>query len=137
MKKFLGLEQISAAKSIPAELDARILAAAGLKARSLHRKKVLTKIVFPSLVTTSAAAAAAVVMMLPENIPHRETSRPGIINRPTVSAVAKVSAPAANAPAAVSQSDMLAMADFSTMEQEYYNLANIAEFSLDGDNFSM
>ncbi len=137
MKKHLGLEQISAVKSIPAELDARILAAAGLKARSLHRKKVLTKIVFPSLATSTAAAAAAVVMMLPENIPHRETSRPGIINRPTMSAVVNTSAPVANAPAAISQSGMLAMADFSTMEQEYYNLANITEFSLDSDNFSM
>ena len=39
MKKYLKLELPSAGKNIPAEIDARILASAGIKARALRRKR--------------------------------------------------------------------------------------------------
>lgn len=141
MKKFLGWQSPSAEKAIPAELDARILASAGIRARSLRRKRLLGKVVFPSLISTSAAAAVAVMVLLPQETADSRKSSPRQSDHtapaPIVAAVSPaVGAAKGNSPAPAAQ-DMLALADISALEQECYNLTNIAEFSLDSDNFSI
>ncbi len=138
MKKYLKLELPSAGKNIPAEIDARILASAGIKARALRRKRFLTRMVLPGVATGSAAAAAAVMMLMPSAaLPGQENLQPhsGVISHPAVMAVISKTPATPQNPA--SQKEMLALADTTILEQECYNLVNIAEFSLDSDNLSI
>ncbi len=137
MKKFLRIRLPHSAKEVPLTLDASILASAAMRARSFRRRRILLKAAFPTI-----AAAAAVTVITAgifdgvyfagkpaaptKNIAvsHMEIGK--LQNQVTLdSAAASDPAPAA---------ELLALADISVLEQESYNLASMAEFTIDGES---
>ena len=139
MKKFLRFNLSRSAKEVPLALDAAILASAAIHARSLRRKRMLTKI----LLSGSAAAAAAVVIAVSGVFPAADPIQRHETQRiPQVAAAEKVPTEKKTniqeSGVAVTNSELLALADTSVLEQESFNLAvGMAEFSFDGDSFTI
>ena len=136
MKKFLKLEHSLCSKKVPDELDIPVLAAAAMRAKSFRRRRTMLKVVLPGTVSTIAAAAALLIMMPSMTI----TPVPGKAVSGTSVNTAKLKIqtnPETIVEQNVSQYDMLALADTSALEQECYNLSTMAEFSFDGDSFTI
>ena len=137
MKKFLHLALPGSAKEVPEKLNVKILAAAAMRANHFRKKRMVVRITLSSLAT--AAAAVFVITALPSaelntvtpaiqsSAIQKQNNIAAAINKTTVVTVPEIEVPA---PA---QRDLLALADTTLLEQESYNLATMAELSLDGD----
>ena len=139
MKKFLRLELPSANREIPPELDASILAAAAMRAKSTRKKRLSLKITALGI-TSAGAAAAAVLTVLPMSTPaHHEAVKDQNVLRSVASSPVVIAAEKNTLPLTPKKTtaELLALADTTLLEQESYNLATMADFSLDGDNFTM
>ena len=84
---------------VPEALDRRIMAAAAHKAKAVRFRRSLTHCVFTAAASAAALLIAGTVFLFPE-------AYHGELARPTKSV----------------DSELLALADWSTLEQESYNL---------------
>lgn len=129
MKKFLRLDLPFSGREIPPETDAAILAAAAMRAKSSRKKRMIFKIAFPGVAAAAAAATAISITLLPE-LPGRTDSPAEIAKYQTAVLNAHPTTEAVIAP-----SELLALADTSSLEQESYNLAVMTDFSMDEESF--
>ena len=129
MKKFLRLDLPFSGREIPPETDAAILAAAAMRAKSSRKKRMIFKLAFPGVAAAAAAATAISITLLPE-LPGRTDSPAEIAKYQTAVLNAHPTAEAVIAP-----SELLALADTSSLEQESYNLAVMTDFSMDEESF--
>lgn len=144
MKKFLRIELPRNNREIPPEVDAAILAYASMRAKSVRRKRTVIKLLLPSAGVAAAAAAVAIIGLTPltavptQQIPAPQTTVAKVQNKVAPQIVKNTIpqiVPVSVAP--VSQSDMLALADTTILEQESYNLSFMSDYSLDSDNFTI
>lgn len=133
MKKFLRLSLKHSERDIPAELDAVILSAAAMRAKSTRKKRLALKIAVPGI-TAAGAAAAALLVALPIAVPRPANDGFTAEVRDIAQIPSIQNAEKSNI---VTTAELLALADTTLLEQESYNLATMADFSLDGDNFTM
>lgn len=129
MKKFLRLDLPFSGREIPPETDAAILAAAAMRAKSSRKKRMIFKLAFPGVAAAAAAATAISITLLPE-LPGRTDSPAEIAKYQTAVLNAHPTVEAVIAP-----SELLALADTSSLEQESYNLAVMTDFSMDEESF--
>ncbi len=132
MKKFLRIKLPRSEREVPLALDAEILASAALQARALRRKRLAVKMALPGAV--AAAAAVAVIVYGALNPVPVVNSGSSVQPESVVIAALPETPPAVEVP---TTAELLALADFSALEQESYNLAIISDFSLDGDNITI
>lgn len=138
MKKFLRFNLPRSEKEVPLALDAAILASAALHARSLRRRRLLAKLIFSGSAAAAAAAVIAVSGVFSTAVPiqPQENQLPAqIAAADTIQT--KAVPPQESNPITISNSELLALADTTTLEQESFNLASMAEFSFDSDNFTI
>ena len=129
MKKFLRLDLPFSGREIPPETDAAILAAAAMRAKSSRKKRMIFKLAFPGVAAAAAAATAISITLLPE-LPGRTDSPAEIAKYQTAVLNAHPTVEAVIAP-----SELLGLADTSSLEQESYNLAVMTDFSMDEESF--
>ena len=131
MKKFLRLDLPFSGREIPPETDAAILAAAAMRAKSSRKRRMIFKLAFPGVAAAAAAATAISITLLPE-LPGRTDSPAEIAKYQTAVLNAH---PTAEAVVVIAPSELLALADTSSLEQESYNLAVMTDFSMDEESF--
>ena len=140
MKKFLNLDFSSEAREIPSELDAVILATAKMRSGRIRKRNTAVKVALPTLATAAASVLALALIPGTENggapvnssvISHPSTIAHNV-QMPAVKTVSATDYPKTMLPQmAPPQSDT------TSLEMDYYNLANMVEFSLDTDNFTI
>ena len=136
MKKFLRINLPRSAKEVPLELDAQILASAALSARSIRRKRFIFKLTVPAV---AAAAAIAVVTTGTLNSFdfEKHTASPELQPIAQSAEIAKKEVLPPVPQAVENSAELLALADITSLEQESYNLAAMADFAFDSDSITI
>ena len=137
MKKFLRINLPHSEKEVPLTLDAAILASAAMRAGGIRKKRMFFKVAFPTV------AAAAAIMMTTAGVFDGVFFSKKTVSPVEVVAHSQIEIVQSQNPAMLDSmvisdqapaAELLALADFSVLEQESYNLASLAEFSIDGES---
>ncbi len=136
MKKFLRITQPHSAKEVPLALDAQILASAAMQARSIRKKRFIFKLTLPAVAAAAAVAAVTVGTFQTIDLNELPAVPASSLTVPVVEVAKQEILPPP--PQNVENSaELLALADTTILEQESYNLAAMADFSVDGDSITI